>query len=350
MAFRQDKEAGIRKFAEISRAIAGGEFAPVYILAGEEPYYSDVIIRELSDRVLTPEQKDFNFSLLYGSDTDAGQVVCLCRRYPVESDRQLVIVREAQMLSSLQAFENYLQAPAPDTVLVLAFTGKKLDKRTSFYKKLQTAAKNGSAEILESEILDEWRVAEWITGYVRDNGYGIEPAAAQLLAQHAGTSLRKIVLEIDKLFKGTESRMITAADVEVNVGVSREFNAFELCRAIGSKDRRRCFAIAEVFGNNPKKYPVQMTVGAIFFYFNQLLRIEALMLSPRTRFFEAAQQCGVFGARQKEFETAAGNYPLPKVMKVINLIKECDYKSKGGGAGLAGDRELLNDLLAKILI
>ncbi|MGM9773865.1 MAG: DNA polymerase III subunit delta [Candidatus Egerieousia sp.] len=350
MALRQDREAGIRKFAELSEAIDRGIFAPIYVLSGEEPYYSDVILKKLDEKVLTPAQKDFNYSLLYASDTDAGQVVCLCRRYPVESDRQLVIIREAQLFSSLQPFENYIANPASDTVLVLAFTGKKLDKRTSFYKKLQDAAKKGLAQVMESEILEEWKVAAWITDYVKSQDYSIDSQAAQLLAQHAGTSLRKIVLELDKLFKGIDSKTITVKDVEINVGISRDFNAFELCKAIGEKNRLRCFTIADVFGNNPKKYPIQMTLGALFFYFNQMLRIEAAMTSYNKGFYEAAQGCGVFGPRQKEFETACRNYPLQKTMLAISLIKECDLNSKSAGAGLAGDGELLKELLAKVLL
>lgn len=350
MALRQDREAGLRKFQELSRAIDEGIFAPVYVLAGEEPYYSDIILRKLDRKVLSPAQKDFNYSLLYASDTDAGQVVCLCRRYPVESDRQLIIVKEAQLFSSLQHFENYLSNPAYDTILVLAFTGKKLDKRTSFYKKLQEAAKKGLAQVMESEILEEWKVAAWIADYVRSQGYNIDSAAAQLLAQHAGTSLRKIVLELDKLFKCIDSKTITAKDIEINVGISRDFNAFELCKAIGEKNRPRCFTIADVFGNNPKKYPIQMTLGALFFYFNQMLRIEATMVSYKKGFYEAAQECGVFGPRQKEFEISCRNYPLQKTMLAISLIKECDLKSKSAAGGLAGDGELLKELLAKVLL
>ncbi len=349
MALRQDREAGIRKFRELSEAIDKGTFAPVYVLAGEEPYYSDIILRKLDEKVLSPAQKDFNYSLLYASDTDPGQVVCLCRRYPVESDRQLIIVREAQLFSSLQHFENYLSSPASDTILVLAFTGKKLDKRTTFYKRLQDAAKKGYAQIMESEVLEEWKVAGWIAEYAETQGYGIDSTAAQLLAQHAGTSLRKIVLELDKLFKCIDTKTVTAADVEVNVGISRDFNAFELCRAIGEKNRVRCFAIADVFGNNPKKYPVQMTLGALFFFFNQMLGVEAYMASYGKGYYEAAQQCGVFGPRQRELENACRNYPLQKTMLAISLIKECDLNSKSAAGGLAGDGELLKELLAKIL-
>ncbi len=282
MAQKADKEGSQRKFQQIMEDIRQRRFAKIYVLAGEEPYYADVIIEALSSSVLSESQKDFNFSVVYGNDTDAGQIVCLCRRYPVESDYQLIIVKEAQQLSSLQPFEYYLASPAPDTILVLSFTGKALDKRTGFYKKLKD-----KAEVLESFALDEWKVPQWITDYVADKGYRIEQDAAQLLSQSTGSSLRKIVLEIDKLFKGIDGKVITAKDVEVNVGISRDYNPFELCKAIGEKNRLRCFEIAEVFANNSKKYPIQATLGAMFFYFNQLLVIQATIMGGERDFFQA---------------------------------------------------------------
>ena len=268
MAQKVDKEGSVKKFQQIMENIRAGKFARIYVLAGEEPYYSDVIIDALNSTVLDESQKDFNLSIVYGNDSDAGQIVCLCRRYPVASPYQLIIVKEAQQLSSLQPFEYYLASPAPDTILVLSFTGKALDKRTGFYKKLKD-----KAEVLESYTLDEWKVPQWITDYTKQLGYNIDPDAAQLLAQSAGTSLRKIVLEIDKLIKGTDGTVIRVKDVEVNIGVSRDYNPFELCKAIGEKNILRAFSIAEVFASNPKKYPIQATLGAMFFYFNQLLTV-----------------------------------------------------------------------------
>mgnify|MGYP003584236362 CR=1 FL=1 len=345
MAIKTDKEGSIKKFASIMTDIRGGKFRPVYILMGEEPYYADVILQALDKYVLAPEERDFNFTLVYGSDTDAGQIVSLCRRYPVESPRQLIIVKEAQQLSSLEALDIYLDSPVKETILALAFTNKSVDKRSGFYKKAK-----GAAEILETFALDEWKVPSWIADYVKGKDYEIDPDAAQLMAQYTGTSLRKITLEIDKLFKGIDGKRITPKDIEINIGISREFNAFELCKAAGEKDRKKSFAIAEVFGDNPKKFPIQMTLGAMFYYFNQLLKAEALQMRDKIPFFQAAQQCGMFGYREKEFETASRNFPLIKTMAVIAYIKECDLKSKSAGGGISSDGALLNELLAKILI
>lgn len=344
-ATKIDKEGSIKRFASIMSDIRSGKFKPVYLLMGEEPYYSDLILKALDSNVLKTEARDFNFTLVYGSDTDAGQIVSLCRRYPVESPRQLIIVREAQQLSSLEALEMYLNSPVNETVLALAFTNKTVDKRSGFYKKAR-----GSAEILETFALDEWKIPAWIIDYVKDKGYEIDQDAAQLMAQYTGNSLRKISLEIEKLFKGIDGKRITSKDIEVNIGISREFNAFELCKAIGEKNRERSFSIAEVFGDNPKKFPIQMTLGAMFYYFNQLLKAEALQMRDKMPFFQAAQQCGMFGFREKEYESASRNFPLIKTMAVIAYTKECDLKSKSAGGGISSDGALLNELLAKILI
>lgn len=346
MAQKVDKEGSVKKFQQIMENIRAGKFARIYVLAGEEPYYSDVIIDALNSTVLDESQKDFNLSIVYGNDSDAGQIVCLCRRYPVASPYQLIIVKEAQQLSSLQPFEYYLASPAPDTILVLSFTGKALDKRTGFYKKLKD-----KAEVLESYTLDEWKVPQWITDYTKQLGYSIEPDAAQLLAQSAGTSLRKIVLEIDKLIKGTDGTVIRVKDVEVNIGVSRDYNPFELCKAIGEKNILRAFSIAEVFASNPKKYPIQATLGAMFFYFNQLLTVEAEVSAGERDFFSACQKAGVFGTqRVREYQIATRNFPLKKTMGVISLIKDTDLKSKSNYGGNSTDGALLNALLTKLFV
>lgn len=345
MAGRNDKENSLRQFGTIMADIHSGKFRPVYVLMGEEPYYADLILEALGKNVLAPEERDFNFNVLYGQDCTDGEIVSLCRRYPVASRRQLIIVKEAQQLSSLSMLELYMEKPVPESILALAFTGKSVDKRTGFYKKCKK-----SAEVLETFFLDEWKVPSWITDYVKGKEYEIAPDAAQLLAEHAGNSLRKITLEIDKLFKCIDGKTITAQDVELNIGISREFNAFELCKAIGTKNIKKCFEIADVFGDNPKKFPIQMTLGALFFYFYQLLKIEASVVKERVPFFQAAQQNGAFGAREKEYETAARNFPMIKTMAVVNYLKECDYKSKSTARGNASDGALLKEFLAKILI
>ncbi len=342
---KTERIESVAKFEKTVEDIKNHDFRQIYILCGEEPYYSDVIIKLLIDNVLSEAEKDFNYSLVYGNETDAGQIVSLCRRYPLGAEKQLVVVKEAQHISQMQPLEFYFSSPAPDTILVLSYTSKSLDKRTTFYKKAKV-----TTELLESYLVDEEQIPMWIEKEVNSRGYKIEPNAANLLGQSIGSNLRKIVLDIDKLLKGISTKTITAKDVEENIGISRDYNPFEMCKAITERNSNRAFEIAEVFANNPKKYPIQATLGAMFFYFNQLLKWNSLLNVGNLRTFDIARQCAIFGDRIKEFEIASKNFPLGATIKVISYLKECDYKSKSNERGTADDGTLLKELLVKIVI
>ncbi len=327
--------------------IKAGKFAPVYILMGEEPYYSDVIMEAILQNVLQPHERDFNQTIVYAQDTTTADIVQACRRYPMFAERQLVMVKEAQHLAKLDVLEQYIENPAPETVLVMAFTGKSVDKRTGFYKKAK-----GSAAILESVAVSEWNVAKWIFSYIQDKGYSIAPDALQLMAEHTGNGLRKIVLEIDKLFKGLPDNIkeISVKDVEQNIGVSKEFTAFELSRAIVFKEYDKAFKIAHFFGQNPKKYPLVLTLGAMFFFFSRLLKCHAYYLKDGGMPENAIRKAGVFSQAQiKEYVAAMRAFSVKKTMSVIATIKEYDYKSKSGTAGQAADGDLLLELISKII-
>lgn len=327
--------------------IRAGKFAPVYILMGEEPYYSDLIMEAILQNVLEPHERDFNQTIVYAQDTTTADIVQACRRYPMFAPRQLVMVREAQHLTKLDILEQYVENPAPETVLVLAFTGKSVDKRTGFYKKAK-----GKATILESAAVSEWNVAKWITSYIQQKGYSIAPDAVSLMAEHTGTGLRKIVLETDKLFKGLPDGCteISVKDVEQNIGVSKEFSAFELSKALVYKEYDKAYRIAHFFAQNPKKYPLVLTLGAMFFFFSRLLKCHAYYIKDGGMIENAIRKAGVFSQGQiKEYGAAMRAFPLKKTMQVIASIKEYDYKAKSGTAGLAQDGDLLIELISKII-
>ncbi len=342
---KQAAQDTVARFNSILKDIKERNFKPVYIFMGEEPYYGDILVNELLETVLKPEEMDFNQTIVYASDTNAAEIASLSRRYPMFADHQLIIVKEAQSLTKLDALEIYLQSPAPETVLVLVYTGKSADKRTNFYKKAKAVA-----EIFESTMLAEWKVAEWIVSYVKQQGLSIASDAAALMAEHTGNSLRKIVLEIDKLIKGIPigSKEITVKDVETNIGISREFSAFELCKAISYRNSDKAFKIAHFFGENPKKYPLALTLGALFFYFSKLLKAYADLKQDGGTPETAAKRAGAFGSQESEYATAMRNYTYPKVMGIIALMKECDYKFKSGGSGTATEGDLLIELISKI--
>lgn len=334
------------EYSDLIKEIDSGKFKPVYLLMGEEPYYNDIIVEHLIDKALQPHERDFNQMIVYGSDTNAAEIASMARRYPVFAPRQLIIVKEAQSLTKLEPLEIYLQAPAPETVLVLVYTGKSVDKRSGFYKKAKAAA-----EIFESAPVPEWKVAQWIISYAGRKGITVLPDAAALMAEHTGNSLRKIALEIDKLLKVIPEgcRQITVKEIEENIGISREFSAFELCNALSFKNGDNAFKIAHHFGENPRKYPLLLTLGALFFYFSKLLKIHAVMRQENLAAASAVKKSGIYPSQEKQYLAAIRNYSYNRVMAAIAYIKECDFKSKSSAAGVANEGDLLIELVSRIL-
>ena len=346
MAKQKDTDTLVQ-FNAILADIKAGKFSPVYILMGEEPYYSDVIMEAILQNVLQPHERDFNQTIVYSQDTTTADIVQACRRYPMFADRQLVMVREAQHLTKLDVLEQYLENPSPETVLVLAFTGKSVDKRTGFYKKAK-----GSATIFESVAVSEWNVAGWIASYMKGKGYTIDQDAVSLMAEHTGNGLRKIVLESDKLFKGLpcSTTTISVKDVEQNIGISKEFSAFELSKAIVFKEYDKAYGIAGFFAQNPKKYPFVLTLGAMFFFFSRLLKCHAYNMKDGGMVENSIRKAGVFSQGQiREYSAAMRVFSLKKTMAVLAAIKEYDYRSKSGNAGQATDGEMLMELLSRII-
>ena len=266
------------QYESLRKEIESGNFKPVYILMGEEPFYPERLCSLIMERALQPHERDFNQTVLYGADTSAEEIVSVCGRYPMMAERTLVVVREAQALKKPEGLGVYLDHISPTTVLVLLFSGKNMDKRTSFYKK---AAK--SCVIFESVKVREEAMPRWIESWFRSIGRSIEPQGAMLLAEYAGNDLRKISVESDKLLKAVpeSQKTITAADIEQNVGISREFNTGELTSALAVRDGDKAFRIAWFFGESPRQYPLQMTLGFLFFFFSKVEMIHAIMLRDR---------------------------------------------------------------------
>ena len=334
------------QFNSLLADIKAKKFAPVYILMGEEPYYNDILLEQIIENALEEPERDFNQTIVYAQDTSADKIISDCRRFPMFAPRQLIVVKEAQQLAKADMLEMYLNAPVAETVLVLAYTNKSIDKRTSLYK---SAKKN--AVVFESAAVNEWDVAKWIIDFIGKKGYSIDYSSAELMAEYTGNALRKVVLEIDKLLKALPlgRKEITEQDIKDNIGISREFSSFELCRAITMGQYDTAYKIAYFFGENPKKYPLTMTLGAMFFYFSKLLKCQAYF--AQTKNDEVAiKKAGIFFPSQiKEYKTAMHKCSLGKVMNIIALIKKTDYKSKSGNAGVASEGELLIELISRII-
>jgi len=328
------------KAKEIVKSIKQGNIKPIYFLMGEEAYYIDAISDFIEKTLLSEEEKAFNQMVLYGRDVSIEDIVSNAKRYPMMAERQVVIVKEAQDLSrTIENLVSYVENPQPTTVLVICYKYKSLDKRKKLSKSI---AKNGV--VFESKKLYENQVPDWIRRVLAGRGYTITPKAAQMLVEFLGNDLGKVNNELEKLqliLKPGEQ--ITPHIIEENIGISKDFNNFELQNAIGARDLKKAFAIVQYFGQNTKNHPLVMTVALLYSFFSKLLKYHALSNKS-----EASRALGVSPYFIKEYELAARNYPMKKVSSIISSIREIDMKSKGVGAANLSQGDLLKELLVKI--
>ncbi|GIZ08694.1 DNA polymerase III subunit delta [Flavobacterium sp. UMI-01] len=327
---------------KIVNDIKAGQIKPIYFLMGEEPYYIDKLSDFIEDTVLSEDEKGFNQTVLYGRDVTIDDIISTAKRYPMMADRQVVIVKEAQELSrTIDKLESYAENPMPTTVLVFAYKYKTLDKRKKITK---TLAKNGL--VYESKKLYENQVGDWIKRVLSGKKYAIEPKAAAMLVEFLGTDLSKINNELEKLQvilpKGST---ITASAIEENIGFSKDFNVFELRKAIGERNQLKAYKIAEYFAHNPKDNPLVMTTGLIFGFFVQLLKYHGAKDKNPSKI---AGLIGVNPYFMKEYEVAIKNYPMRKVSQIVAALREIDVKSKGVGANALSNGDLLKEMLYKI--
>ncbi len=323
--------------------IKNGNLKPIYFLMGEEPYYIDKISDYIEANILAEEEKGFNQMVLYGRDVSIDDIVGNAKRYPMMAERQVVIIKEAQDLSrTIEKLVDYVNNPQPTTVLVVNYKYKKLDKRKALYKSIK---KNGV--VYESKKLYENQVADWIRRILSSRDYTISPKAAQMLVEFLGTDLSKINNELEKLQivlpKGSQ---ISPEIIEENIGISKDFNNFELRKAVGVKDAVKAYQIANYFSDNPKDNPMVVTVSLLFNFFSQLLHFHGLNdKSPRS----VASALKISPYFVNEYIASARNYPMRKVSKVISILREFDVKSKGVGSNAVPQGDLLKELLVRIL-
>ncbi|MAQ75789.1 MAG: DNA polymerase III subunit delta [Aquimarina sp.] len=318
-------------------------FKPIYFLMGEEPYYIDKISEFIDKNVLTEEEKGFNQMTLYGRDVTVEDVVSNAKRYPMMADYQVVIVKEAQDLSrNIEKLADYAENPQQSTILVMCYKYKKIDKRKKLYK---VVAKSGV--IFESKKLYENQVADWIRRVLSGSKYAIDPKAAQMLVEFLGTDLGKINNELEKLKlilpKGST---ITPEAIEENIGISKDFNNFELRKAIGSGDRTKAFRIIQYFAQNPKDNPLVVTISLLHSFFAQVLKYHGLS-DKSSKSVAAALKISPFFT--KDYSEAAAKYPMKRVSHIVGLLRDADVKSKGVGAANLSQGDILKELLVKIM-
>mgnify|MGYP006072061845 FL=1 len=322
--------------------IKNGNIKPIYFLMGEEPYYIDKISDYIEAHVLADSEKGFNQQVMYGRDVTIEDIVGAAKRYPMMAERQVLIIKEAQDLSrNIEKLLSYAENPQPTTVLVLNYKYKKLDKRKKLHKVI---AKTGC--IFESKKLYENQVSDWIRKVLSENNYKIEPKASLMLVEFLGTDLSKISNELAKLkLVLPEGTIISDTHIEENIGISKDFNNFELRKAVGEKQIVKANRIIKYFGENPKNNPLIMTISLLNGYFTQLLLFHGLKDKSKSA---VARNLGVNPYFVDEYFVAARNYPMRKVAQVIAFLRDADVKSKGVGANQTNE-DILKELLFKIL-
>jgi DNA polymerase-3 subunit delta len=331
---------------EIVKDVRSGKFCPVYLLMGDEPYYVDMVCDAIMEHCLDESERDFNQTVCYGADVNADAVITAARRYPMFADRQLVVVKEAQMMKSLEELAVYCAKPLESTVLVIAMHGARADKRKSLYKNVSKVG-----VVVDSMQLKDYEMPQWISMYYQTRGLRIAPDAAALLGEHAGTDLNKIAIETEKMLKNMPEGAVevSAADIEKNVGISRQFSIFELTKELSLRNSSKALKIAAYIGSSAK-FAMPMAVSALYVHFYRILKYGALLAgNSNPTSDQKAKVLGVSPYFFREYDAAVRNYPVRKCMGVISLLREYDYKGKGGDVGEATPAELMVELTAKIL-
>jgi DNA polymerase III subunit delta len=317
-------------------------YYPVYFLSGEEAYYIDEISDYIEKNVLTETEKEFNQTVIYGRDTSVQAVVSAAKRYPMMANYQVVIVKEAQNIEKIEDLASYVEHPLHSTLLVINYKYKKIDKRKTFAKMLEK-----NCVLFESKKLYDNQVPAWIAGFVSQKGYRITSKATAMLAEYLGTDLGKIVNEVSKLVLNIPGKSeINENLVEQNIGISKDFNIFELNNAIGTRNIVKANQIANYFAANPKENPLVKTIIMLFSYFSKILIFHQLADKSRNN---VASALSVSPAFVKDYETAARNYSPKKLVQIVSILREYDLKSKGVNNISTSEGELLREMLFKIL-
>lgn len=331
-------------YEEIARDLKNRVYKPVYYLMGEEPYYIDRISEYIAQTVLNEMEKEFNQTIVYGSDTDIASIINAAKRYPMMSKYQVVIVKEAQNVKNMEELSYYLQKPLESTILVLCHKHGSLDRR----KKLSAEIEKVGV-LFESKKLKDTQLPSFISSYLKRKQVEIEPKASEMMAEFVGTDLNRMAGELEKLIitlpKG--QRRITPEQIERNIGISKDYNNFELRNALVAKDILKANRIIKYFEENPKTNPLQMTLSVLFNFFSNLM---LAYYAPDKSEQGVANQLGLRSSWQaRDYMAAMKKYSGVKTMQIIGEIRYCDAKSKGVGNSSLNDADLLRELIYTIL-
>ncbi len=339
-------------YNDIMKDLKARKFYPVYFLMGEEDFFIDEVADYIAKNALKDEERDFNQTVIYGDDTSLPQIIVEARRFPMMAERQVIIIKEAQSVKGIDgadsekesAWVSYATNPIATTLLVIIYRGKTLDKRKKLYKALEK-----TGVLLDAKRLYESQMPEWILSYVKSKGYDIQTAAAQVLVSHLGNDLTKVVNGLAKLMtllpQGTT---INGQHIEDNIGISKEYNIFELNKAIGMRDTTKAFTIIAHFAKNQKDNPIQVIVSQLFTYF-----VKILLVHTSYKGLDKAGLSNALGVNiyfVSEYQDAARNYSKDRVEKIIGYLRHYDAFSKGVNDAGTDSGELLKELISLIMV
>ena len=317
-------------------------FKPVYWLEGEEDYFIDEVVAYAENHILTEAESGFNLTVFYGRDADWTAVINACRRYPMFAERQVVLLKEAQQMRDIDKLEAYIEHPQPSTVFVVSYKEKKVDGRSRLAKVLKE-----KGELLTTKKLYDNQLPEWAMEVIRRKGFTITPKGLNLLVEHIGNDLARIASEIDKLSVNIgQSREITEEDIENYVGISKEYNVFELQNALARKDLAGCIRIIQYFDANPKAGPIQMVLPALYNFFSKVYQMFSLSGAADK---EVAVALGVNPFFLKDYRGAARAYGYEGVERVLLLLHQYNLKSLGVGAIGVGDASLMKEMVYRMV-
>lgn len=344
----------VNDFNRLTTNIKRGMFEPVYLLMGEEAYFIDKLADMLADSILTGAERSFNQIVVYGKDGDAGNIINLCRQMPMMGGRMVIIIKEAQQLKKLEMLSAYTASPLASTVLVICHKEKNVDKRTPLYKKTKE-----KGVVFESVPPRDYEMGAWLNDFSASIGLKLDAKSTVMITDFLGSNLSRIANELEKLKTSVPegTSLITADIIEKNIGISKEFNNFELTKAISEKDLAKALRIADYFARNPRDNPFVVTMSAVFTHFQRIFLLNYQRWLSRKQGKPMPSDMELSGILKlpnpyflREYQAAANLYPNPKVFAIFGIIRDFDMKSKGMNAGSADNGELLKEFLLKIML
>ena len=342
------------EFNRLMSDIKARKFAPIYLLQGEELYFIDALCDALINGIMAEEMRSFNQIVVYGNDTDGGTVASYCRQLPMMGEYEAIIVREAQQLEKIELLHSYTATPQPSTILVLCHKGKAMDRRTPLYKSIKA-----KGEVFDSVSPRDYEAERWISGFAATKGLKLDSASGKILVAHLGLDISKISGELEKMIVSLpkDRTTVTPEDIENYIGISRQFNNYELSNAVLDRQMEKALLIAQHMGENPKSYPLLLTVKVLYDSFRQIFTYNYISWDSRRRGVAMPNQSELCRAMRlnnpyflKDIARRAPLWPNSKVFQIIGLTAEYDAKSKGIDDGGASNGELLRELILKIMM